>query len=123
MRHIIVLVSPIDKPLVWLVDTVTTPPLGTEARITAGYLLRRLQQGEVLAMPDSKPMPSIGSRCHELRINDEAKNQSWRMIYRLDTDAIVIADWFTKKTQKTPQRVVDACKDRFKEYDRASRGS
>jgi phage-related protein len=60
-------------------------------------------------------MPSIGRRCHELRINDE--RSTWRIVYRVDEDAIVILDVFSKKTQQTPKPVVDACKRRLKEYD------
>lgn len=66
-------------------------------------------------MPHSRPMPSIGSRCHELRINDE--NKIWRIVYRIDPDAIVIAEVFAKKTNKTPKEVVTVCKQRLKEYD------
>jgi len=60
--------SPHDKTLLWLHGTVRTPPLSTEARIEAGYLLRRLQRGESLGLPHSRPLPIIGPRCHELRI-------------------------------------------------------
>ena len=60
-----------DKPLVWLHGEVRTPPLSQQARIETGVLLRRIQQGEPLGMPVSRPMPSIGKRCHELRIVDE----------------------------------------------------
>ena len=67
--------SPSDKPLVWLHGEVRSPPFSDNARLEAGFLLRRLQQGEKLAMPQSRPMPSIGTRCHELRINDE--NLTW----------------------------------------------
>ena len=63
-------------------------------------------------------MPSVGARCHELRINDETA--SWRIIYRLDPDAIVIAEVFSKKTGKTPNRIIDICKRRLKDYDSAS---
>lgn len=66
-------------------------------------------------MPRSRPMPSIGRRCHELRIDDEAK--TWRVVYRIDTDAIVIGEVFQKKTQQTPQWVIENCKTRFKAYD------
>ena len=66
-------------------------------------------------MPHSRPMPSIGKQCHELRINDETL--TWRIIYRIDKDAIVILEAFAKKTQETPQRVIDACKRRLKSYD------
>ena len=56
-------------------------------------------------MPYSRPMPSIGQRCHELRINDE--NATWRIVYRVDTDAIVIVEVFSKKTTQTPKPVID----------------
>jgi phage-related protein len=46
-------------------------------------------------------MPSIGARRHELRIVDETKN--WRIIYRIDADAIVVLEVFQKKTQEPPQ--------------------
>jgi phage-related protein len=87
--------SPNDKPLVWLYGEIKTPPLSAEARIEAGFLLRRLQRGDSLEMPHSRPMPAIGRRCHELRINDI--DGTWRVMYRIDSDAIVIADVFMKK--------------------------
>jgi len=62
-------------------------------------------------------MPSIGARCHELRINDTSGN--WRLVYRIDSDAIVIVEVFSKKTQATPKAVVDVCRKRLKEYDHA----
>ena len=96
---------------------VKTPPLSHEARIETGFLLRRLQRGERLRMPQSRPMPSIGAHCHELRINDVA--MTWRLIYRIDPDAIVILEVFAKKTDKTPKDVIQACKKRLKEYDDA----
>lgn len=86
--------SHMDKPLVWLSGEIKTPPFSHAARLEAGTLLRRLQQGEFLSMPHSRPMPSIGPRCHELRLRDEDRN--WRVIYRIDADAIVIADVFAK---------------------------
>jgi len=77
-------------------------------------LLRDLQDGEMLAMPHSRPMPSIGSRCHELRVNDETN--TWRLIYRIDDDAILILEVFAKKTKETPQRVIMDCQRRLKLY-------
>ena len=68
-------------------------------------------------MPHSRPMPSIGARCHELRIIDEAAN--WRIVYRIDIDAIIILEVFSKKTNQTPKRIIDICKTRLKEYDDA----
>jgi phage-related protein len=104
-----------DKPLAWVHGELKTPPFSAIARVEAGYLLRLLQKGEKLSLPHSRPMPDIGTRCHELRIVDETK--SWRIIYRIDTDAIVVLEVFEKKTQKTPKHVIDTCKRRIKEYD------
>jgi phage-related protein len=83
-------VSRKDKPLAWLHGEVKTPPFSLAARLETGFLLRRLQRGELLTMPQSRPMPGVGPRCHELRINDVAGQ--WRLIYRIDADAIVIAE-------------------------------
>ena len=107
--------EPADKPLVWLDGEIKTPPFSKTARIEAGFLLRRLQIGEKLGLPWSRPMPSIGNRCHELRVNDE--NLNWRIIYRIDTDAIVILDVFQKQTQRTPQNVIERCQKRIQMYD------
>jgi phage-related protein len=75
-------------------------------RIEAGFLLRRLQRGESLGLPHSRPMPSIGSRCHELRIIDG--KVSWRIVYHIATDAVVIVDVFKKQTEATPLGVINA---------------
>jgi len=110
--------NPGDRPLVWLHGEIKTPPFSAAARVEAGVLLRRLQVGERLSLPHSRPMPSIGPRCHELRVSDE--NLIWRIVYRLDTDAVVIAAVFAKKTQTTPKPVIDECRRRLRAYDWAS---
>ncbi len=104
-----------EKVLILLRGEIKTPPMSREARLEAGFLLRKLQQGEMLSMPQSRPMPSIGAACHELRIVD--KNSTWRIVYRIDSDAILILEVFSKKTRETPQKVIDACKRRIKNYD------
>ena len=93
--------SPKDKPLAWLHGEVKTPPFSPAARLEAGFLLRRLQQGDALSMPHSRPMPGLGARCHELRVN--GSGGSWRLVYRVDADAIVIAEVFAKKPRKRPR--------------------
>jgi len=113
-------VSPKDKPLVWLSGEVKTPPFSPEARIEAGYLLRQLQAGRNLSMPHSRPMPSIGPRFHELRIQDETR--TWRIIYRVDSDAIVIAEVFAKTSQATPKQAIVASQRRLRLYDKISKG-
>ena len=85
----------------------------------AGYLLRKIQQGEKLSMPDSRPMPDIGERCHEVRVRDQ--NTWWRVIYRTDADAIVIGEVFQKKRNDTSRTVIENCKRRFRDYDNACR--
>lgn len=109
-----------NKPLVWLQGEIKTPPFTQAARIEAGVLLRRLQQGENLELPQSRPMPSIGTHCHELRIRDLEKN--WRIIYRIDDDAIVIVEVFSKTTRATPMSVINTCRKRLRRYDQDSQG-
>jgi len=60
-------------------------------------------------------MPSIGKRCHELRIEDRA--HTWRIIYRIDSDAIVIAAVFSKKTPRTPLEIIETSQKRLQAYD------
>lgn len=109
--------GPVEKPLVWLHGEVKSPPFSLKARLEAGFLLRRLQMGERLSMPHSRPMPAIGRGCHELRISDLSGN--WRIVYRVDSDAVVIAEVFPKKTRKTPPSVIESSKDRLRRYDDA----
>lgn len=95
-----------DRPLVWLEGEVKTPPFGKQARLEAGLLL-----------PHSRPMPAIGRQCHELRIGD--RDQTWRIVYHVSPDAIVILDVFSKKTQATPVQIVEVCQKRLEAYLRA----
>lgn len=111
--------SPKDKPLSWLHGQVKTPPFSKAARIETGFLLRRLQQGEKLATPQSRPVRSIASGCHELRINDQGL--TWRLMYRIDTDVILILAVFAKKTEKTPDDIIRTCRNRLRDYEDASR--
>ena len=105
------------KPLRWIHGEVKTPPMSREARREIGFLLRELQDGVRLAMPQSRAMPVIGARCHELRVNDA--NKTWRVVYRLDADAILILEVFEKKTKQTPTAVIAACRQRLQRYEEA----
>jgi phage-related protein len=111
--------TPDDKPLVWLSDVVKSPPFSKDARLEAGFLFRKLQKGQKLEMPHSRPMPGIGEGCHELRVVDI--NATWRIIYRIDPDSIVILDVFSKKTRATPQSVINRSRKRMREYDDATK--
>ena len=98
---------------------VKTPPFSHAARIEAGVLLRQLQGGARLGLPHSRPMPGISARCHELRVVDEGA--TWRIIYRLDPDAVVIVEVFSKKTRQTPTQVIADCRRRLRYYDESTR--
>ena len=78
-------------------------------------MLRLVQDGFPIGMPYSRPMPSIGPRCHELRIRDERHN--WRVLYRIDDDVILVPVVFAKRTPKTPKKDIDLCKRRLKDHD------
>jgi phage-related protein len=103
------------KPLVWVHGELKSPPMSSAARVQAGYLLGLVQEGVSLEMPQSRPMPDIGPRCHELRIRDG--NLNWRIVYRIDEYAILVVDIFKKKSASTPRRVMEACKRRLTAYD------
>ena len=109
---------PIDKPLVWLAGEVKTPPFSPEARVEAGFLLRQLQRGLPLRMPSSRPLPEVGVRCHELRVRD--RKSQWRIVYRVDDDAVILLEVFAKKTARLPKAVIRACRDRLTRYDSAT---
>lgn len=38
-------------------------------------------------------------------------------MYRIDTDAVLILEVYSKKTQKIPDEVIDRCKKRLKQYE------
>jgi len=65
-------------------------------------------------------MPVIGARCHELRVVDQ--EVTWRILYYVADDAVVILEVFSKKTRTTPKRVLDAAKRRLKRYLRDVEG-
>lgn len=70
------------------------------------------------SLPHSRPMPDIGPRCHELRVNEV--NKTWRVIYRIDDDAILIVEVFEKKTRTTPRQIIANCKRRLRLYEQAA---
>jgi phage-related protein len=107
--------TPQEKRVRWLRGEIKTPPFSFDARLEAGGLLGGLQQGLSLSLPHSRPMPRIGARCHELKIKDGKKE--WRIIYRTDPSEILVVEVFLKKTNKTPQEIIDQCKKRLRDFD------
>lgn len=104
-----------SKPLAWLHGEIRTPPFSEEARQEAGFLLRMLQQGERLGMPHAESLPIVGPRCGAIRVRDEARN--WRIMYRIDADAVLIVDVYAKKTRTIPDEVINRCQKRLRDYD------
>ena len=105
------------KPLVWLHGEVKTPPFTSEGRQEAGMLLRLLQKGEKPGMPQAEALHDVGPHCGALRIRDGEHN--WRIMYRIDLDAVLVLDVYPKKTRKIPDEVMNRCKLRLKQYDAA----
>lgn len=105
------------KPVAWLHGEIKTPPFTEDGRKEAGELLRLLQEGEKLGMPQAELLPTVGPRCGALRVRDGEHN--WRIMYRVDSDAILVLEVYPKKTRKIPQEVIDRCKQRLKNYDDA----
>lgn len=87
-----------EKPLIWMASEIKTPPFSADVR----------------------PMPSIGRHCYELRVRDTGQN--WRIVYRVDEDAIVIVEVFAKKSSTTPKKAIETCRTRLKAYDGLTRG-
>ena len=65
-------------------------------------------------------MPTVGARCHELRINDDGVQ--WRILYRLDDDAIVISHVFEKTTAQTSKKDRELAQKRLRKYDEDANG-
>lgn len=110
--------TPSRRPLVWLHGEVKSPPFTREGRQEAGMLLRLLQEGEILGMPHAELLPIVGPRCGAVRVRDVGHN--WRIMYRLDADAVIVLDVYEKKTRKIPQEVVERCRQRLRDYDTQS---
>ena len=85
-----------------------------DARQELGKAIYDLQKGEVLAMPFSRPMPSIEPGAAELRIRD--RSGIYRAFYySRSVRGILVFHAFVKKTQTTPVGELDLGKKRLKE--------
>jgi phage-related protein len=75
--------------------------------------LARLEAGQSLSLPLSRPMPSIGAAVHELRFRD--RSGIYRVIYFLaGAGTIWLLHAFAKKTQQTPKHNIDVAKERLR---------
>lgn len=85
-----------------------------EVRRELGKAIFDLQKGEELAMPVSRPMPSVYTGVSELRIRD--RSGIYRVFYyRQSSRGILVFHGFVKKTQRTPKRELEVARTRLKE--------
>ncbi len=88
--------------------------LDIQVKQELGVLLRRLQQGEILGMPQSRPLKTVHKNAFELRLRDESG--IFRVIYVLVIkNKILIPHAFKKKTPKTPTKEINLSKKRLEE--------
>jgi phage-related protein len=64
-----------------------------------------------------EPLPDVGPRCGALRVRDA--EHSWRIVYRIDFDAVLVIEVYAKKTRRIPDEVIERCKERLTQYDAA----
>jgi len=88
--------------------------LSVELKKEIGFLLNKLQLGEILKEPNSKPMKFIHPKGFELRIKDSSN--AIRVIYVLfEKEIILIPHAFRKKSRSTPLKEIKLAKQRLKE--------
>jgi len=76
--------------------------------------IARLELGQVLSMPLSRPMPGIGRGVHELRFRH--RSGVYRVIYFLAGAGVVhLLHSFVKKSPQTPQQNIETAKHRLRE--------
>lgn len=102
------------RRIIWdRVALATLREYSVEVRQEVGALLRLLQDGDRLGMPQSRPVKQLGPSAFELRVKDGAG--IYRVFYVLfDSDRILVPHVFTKKTQKTPLKEVETARRRLR---------
>ena len=85
-----------------------------EPRVRLGKDLFRLQMGERIAMPVSRPMPVVGAGVSELRV--KGADGIFRVFYYLASlKGVLVFHAFVKKTQRTPPLEIELARKRLKE--------
>jgi len=86
--------------------------LPDSAQETAGFQLFKVQQGK--EEDDWKPMPSVGSGVHEIRVRDESG--AYRVFYLAKFgEAVYVLHVFEKRSQKTTRADLVLGKSRYAE--------
>jgi phage-related protein len=85
-----------------------------EARMRLGRDLFRLQMGERIAMPVSRPMPVVSAGVSELRV--KGGDGIFRVFYYLASrKGVLVFHAFVKKAQRTPPLEIELARKRLKE--------
>jgi phage-related protein len=85
-----------------------------EARNRLGRGLFRLQMGEQISMPNSRPMPAVAGGVSELRV--KAADGTYRAFYyTASSRGVLVFHAFVKKTQRTPPLELELARKRLKE--------
>jgi phage-related protein len=80
-----------------------------------GDVLTKLQKGELVGMPDVRPMSSVGKGVCEIRIR--ASSGAYRVFYFIQGAlGICVFHAFTKKTQQTPNKEIVTAKERLNSF-------
>ena len=84
-----------------------------EIKKDLGSILTKLQKGELVGEPDTRPMRSVASGCFEMRL--KGADGIYRVFYFLKTEVgILVFHSFKKKTQQTPIKEIDTGRSRLK---------
>jgi phage-related protein len=85
-----------------------------EARIRLGRGLFRLQMGEHIGMPNSRPMPAVAPGVAELRV--KGADGGYRALYFTASPlGVLVFHAFVKKTRRTPPLEIELGRRRFQE--------
>jgi phage-related protein len=103
------------KEVEWYVNTLKeVQGFPVEIKKEIGYLIHKLQLGDLLNMPHSRSMSSVATGCHELRV--KGSDGIYRVFYILKVkNKVIVFHVFKKKSQQTPKKEIDAAKKNLKE--------
>ncbi len=100
------------KPVTWLgssLEDIRRFP--EDVRRSAGYQLRRVQEG--LQPNDWKPVPDVGTGVQEIRLRTGGEHRVF-YVARF-AEAVYVLHGFEKKTQKTPKRDLELARARYRD--------
>jgi len=86
-----------------------------EIKKDLGSILTKIQKGETVGHPDTKPMTEVASGVFEIRLKDASG--AFRAFYVIRSKfGILVFHSFKKKTRKTPKQEIETGKKRLKSF-------